>query len=259
MSMSRRLHPSAVVRLFGAALALWGFAAGCGGSAKLNLVSLNLTNIDPPAPKTYTYEPSECYYWLDASGQLNIAMKFETIGMLIPLTKVTLAASFVLPGPPAGSGRDYTVTSSREARMRFDSVAEQHAFTSAAGVVSVVRRQPGRFQGSFRLLMQHFPGVSLFSLLPQRPGTFLLYGTFNAIEDAAHGQKVLAASEAGGFERPPARPGLATAPAQATTPHAATSSRNETPTTSPTTSMSEKQPLTPTRRAHYFIPMRLIP
>jgi hypothetical protein len=139
---------------------------GCAGSAELQFVSTNLAAINPPPPIVYRYEPQQCYWWIDDDGSLNIAMQFDRVNLFSEIGRLRLQASLMFDAPPAGSGRDYVV-GSRNLRGRFESPLAKARLISTSGVVSV-SKAGDRFRGSFRILLQQHPGLSLLSLTPQR-------------------------------------------------------------------------------------------
>lgn len=208
--MSRRRAASVASRCIPLVL---GALAGCTGRAELQFVSTNLASINPPPPIVYRYDPQQCYWWLDDDGSMNFAMQFDNVSLLSEIGRLRLQLSLTLDGPPAGEGRDYQI-GSRNVRGRFDTALAKARLISAGGVVSITKAGDGRFRGSFRILLQQFPGISLFTLAPQRPGNYLMFGTFDAVNDAAHGRAIRADTEADGWIRTPAAAAPTTSPAQ---------------------------------------------
>lgn len=175
--------------------------AGCNGSATINFVSVDFFAIDPPPTQVYRFDPQQCFHWVDEGGLLNIAMQFENISLAGPLGKVVLQVSFVLDTPPAGNGRDYSLQPV-SVRGRLRAAAEDHRFVCHLGILSVTRRPGGHLCGSFRMSLQHMPGVSVFGILPQRPGSFLVFGTFDAVADSALGRAIRESTESANWQRP---------------------------------------------------------
>ena len=182
----------------------WAAAAllfGCTGRADLQFVSTNLTAINPPPPIVYHYEPRHCFWWLDDDGSMNIAMEFENMSLFSRLGRLRMQVSLTFENPPAGEARDYAI-GPRTVRGRFETAMTQARLISSAGVISISKAPDGNFRGSFRTLLQQFPGVSLFSLAPQKPGSYLMFGTFDAVHDAARGRKIREDTESDGWARP---------------------------------------------------------
>jgi len=179
-------------------------AAGCNGNAQLQFVSTSLNAIDPPPPIVYRYDPQQCFSSVDENGAFTIAMRFDNISPLSGLGKLTLQMSYVLDGPPAGSARDYIV-GPREVRGCFDAAIGRNRFLSQRGIISVIRTKNG-FKGSFRITLQHYPATSVLNLLPQRPGGYLLFGTFESVNDPVRCAQIREATEADGWTRPPREP-----------------------------------------------------
>lgn len=174
--------------------------SGCAGSAELQFVSTNLASINPPPPIVYRYDPQQCYWWVDDDGSLNIAMQFDRVNLFTELGRLRLQLSLMFDAPPAGSGRDYTI-GARNVRGRFETALTQARLISSGGVVAVTKTGD-RFRGSFRVLLQQHPGLSLLSLTPQRPGNYLMFGKFDAIHDPDRGRTIRDSTESDGWVRP---------------------------------------------------------
>lgn len=176
--------------------------SACAGRAHLELISLQHAAIDPPPAATYAYEASECYWWQDDEGDLNIAMQFDPFYPFAPVRPITLQVSFALDGAPVGSGKNYIVRN-REIRGVFRAGVERHWFTSDAGICGVTRWKHDRLKGSFRLWMTHHPGPGLFDLFPRQPGPVLFHGTFEAVPDTrGRGRAIREKTESHGWNRP---------------------------------------------------------
>lgn len=60
-----------------------------------------------------------------------------------------------------------------------------------SGVLSATRKPDGGYKGSFRIIAQHYAGgLSRLSLMPQRPGQLLIFGTYDATPNAARGREI---------------------------------------------------------------------
>lgn len=187
--------------------------SGCAGSAEFNLVSLNMNAIDPPPPKVWTYDAQECYWWTDESGDLNIAMHCTRRNALLgKLGKFDFYFSFVLLDPPAGSGRDYSIRV-RETRCLGVAALQSFRLTSYAGIVDALTGKDSTYSGSFRIGMSVVTELSMFNLMPQKPGNVLLYGTYKAIQDPIRGKKIRDITEEGAWKRPDREPKPSTQPA----------------------------------------------
>jgi len=198
--MKRDRAASTRCRLSVALIAL----TGCTGSADLQFVSTNLASINPPPPIIYRYEPRQCFWWLDDDGSMNIAMQFDNVSLFSEMGKLRLQVSLAFDSPPAGSGRDYRI-GPRTVRGRFETAMTQARLISSSGVIAISKPPDKHIRGSFRMLLQQFPGVSLFTLTAQKPGNYLMFGTFDAIEDAERGRAIRDATEADGWTRPPTK------------------------------------------------------
>lgn len=187
-------------------LAIAALTAGCTGSGRVNFVSLNMTDIDPPPAKAWQFDATECYWWLDDLGDLNIALRsVRDAALLGKLGRVELYVSFVLDTPPAGSGRNYPIRQ-REVRAVALNAMQTHRFTSFAGIAGVSTRPDQRYRGSFRVWMHAHSELSMLNVMPNRPSPLLCFGTFEAVHDPARGRALRERSESSGFARP-AKPG----------------------------------------------------
>jgi hypothetical protein len=200
----RAVVSSTILRLL--ALPVIWLAAGCTGSATIQFVSLHHEEIDPPTTKVWRFDASECYWWLDDAGELNVAMKCRQHNLLLGhWGDVELDLSFVLGEPPAGSGRNYPIRR-RHTRSRFVSALQSQRLTSQAGIVGVIVEDGGAIRGSFRIWMMPQKQLRLFDFFPQQSGQLLCFGTFHAVEDAARGRAIRAHCEAEGWTRPARKP-----------------------------------------------------
>jgi hypothetical protein len=120
--------------------------------------------------------------------------------------------SFALDGPPAGSGRDYPLRA-REVRAVVLATAGNQRFNVHTGICSVITGKDGSYRGSYRVWMTPIPEINILSILPQRPGPLLCYGTFQAVRNEERGREIRAKSESFGWVRPPRKPSTATQPA----------------------------------------------
>ncbi len=174
----------------------------CSGRANIQFVSLNMTEIDPPQPKVWEFDAQQSYWWIDKSGELNIAAKHEERSLILgKLGRVDLGISLAFDEPPAGRARNYKI-GQREARVLFHSGLSNQRFLPYAGIVSVIFRDDRVVRGSFRLWMAPVAELSILSVLPRRPGTVLCFGTFEAIHDEERGKSIRQYCESDGYSRP---------------------------------------------------------
>lgn len=185
-------------------LVLFGLAAGlagCGGSGRIHIASLNYRAIDPPAgpaPGVTTLDLERCYWWTDEKGQVCVSMEREVPSLLGRLARFTFQMSLVLEKPPAGRARDYSVAK-RELRALARVGPAQSRFTSVAGIVALYREPGDRLRGSFRLLAAREVNGLLGGW--SRPSGYLMTGTFVAVHDPRRGRVIADATEAFGWQR----------------------------------------------------------
>ena len=188
---------------------------GCSGSTKINFISLNTTAIDPPRTEPWQFDAQECFWWLDDAGEFNLALQCRKSNLILGrLGDMEIDLTFALDGPPAGSGRDYPLRQ-REVRAVILSPAGNQRFNVHSGICSVLMGKGGTYRGSYRVWMTSIPEVNILSILPQRPGPVLCFGTFYAVRDEVRGREIRAKSESFGGVRP-AKPATATQTASTT-------------------------------------------
>ena len=188
-------------------------AAGCSGTGLVQFVSVHKSEIDPPATTVWQFDAQRCYWWLDEAGELNIALTCTRDNLLLGrFGHVEFEMSFVLGDPPAGSGRNYTITL-RETRSVFRTAMQDMRLASNAGIVGVTMRNDGTLRGSFRVWLNPLANTASLSFLPQQNGPLLCFGTLQPVKDEVRGRQIRARCEAGGWFRPPRKPPTATQPA----------------------------------------------
>ncbi len=193
--------------------------SGCSGTAKINFISLNTNAIDPPKVEPFRFEAQQCYWWLDEAGEFNIAMQCRKGNLLLgPLGDVEIDVTFALEGPPAGSGRDYSLRQ-RETRAVLLSPSGNQRFVVHTGICDVLTGKDGTYRGSYRFWVSPLTELNVLSFLPQRPGPLLCFGTFHAVRDERQGRQIRDRSESGGWTRPSRKPPTATSqPSSAPSP-----------------------------------------
>ncbi|MEK6643802.1 MAG: hypothetical protein AABZ08_07820 [Planctomycetota bacterium] len=174
---------------------------GCAGRGTIHLVSLNMTEVDPPEAKAWQFPSQENYWWIDANGELNVSILHGHSSVLGKFGSFDVGLSLVFDEAPAGRAKNYKV-GPREARASYTSAMANMRFVPYAGIVSVVIGKDNILRGSFRLWSTALSEVNILSILPQRPGNVLLFGTFEAIRDEARGQRIRSKVETGAPPRP---------------------------------------------------------
>lgn len=188
--------------VFVAVLGLCVAAAGCRGSARVELASLNYRSIDPPPPRIARLDLDRCFWWDDENGQVCIAMETARRPLFGVFGEFVFQLSFVLEKPPAGESRNYTVAR-RELRALARFALSEGRFVSAAGIVALYREKNDRLRGSFRLLAHR--EVSRLLGGWGRPSSYLIQGTFEAVHDEQRGRRIAEATESQGWDREPPR------------------------------------------------------
>lgn len=178
-------------------------SAGCSGHGTIQLVSLNLAEIEPPPSKVWNFDAQESYWWTDSAGELNISLRHQQRSLILgKFGSVDLGLSFVFDAPPAGRTRNYSI-GQREVRAIYATPLASQRFLPVAGIVAVIIGEDGIMRGSYRLWTAPLVETSLFSILPQRPGNMLCFGTFQAVQNEVRGKEIRSFCEANGFARLP--------------------------------------------------------
>jgi hypothetical protein len=178
-------------------------AAGCHGSGRIEIASLNYRTIDPPAPQHTPIDFHECYWWTDADGRVWIAMQREQAALFNPKLRFQFQLSLVLEKLPAGPALNYKVTrNTLRARVHFG--PWQSRFTSQVGVVAVYRAPHDRLRGSVRLQAARVTTEWLGGW--SRPTRYLMLGSFLAVPDERRGRPIAEATESQGWGREPRAP-----------------------------------------------------
>ncbi|MBI5765204.1 MAG: hypothetical protein HZA51_16945 [Planctomycetes bacterium] len=176
-------------------------AVGCAGKGTIQLVSLNMTDIDPPEAKVWKFDAQQNCWWIDSNGELNISLLHQHNSLLGALGSYHVGLSLVFDEPPAGRARNYKV-GPREARATFASAMATMRFMPFTGIVSVTIGKDDVLRGSYRIWATVSNEVNVLSLLPQKSGNILLLGTFEAIKHEEQGKKLRAFVESNSPARP---------------------------------------------------------
>jgi hypothetical protein len=173
---------------------------GCRGHASIHTIKLGTKKIKATGPLVARIEPDECYWWVDDDGQLCIAMRDSGWSLSGKPHKRIELLSLVLPGTPAGTGRDYHVNR-RALRARRDAGYTHTRTASLRGIVGVWDYGRGRLKGRFRItaLRQSYWVVMGW----RADARVLILGEFEAIHDPTRGGAILARTEEDGMARRP--------------------------------------------------------
>lgn len=167
---------------------------GCSGHALVHTVPLGLQKINTEGPLLLRESMDECYYWTDEQNRLVIAMRRTHRSLLGKLLDREFVLSFVLPGLPAATSRDYRMDRTT-ARLfsRFGIYPQRGG--STGGIVAVWDYGKGTLKGRFRFNAKQ----QTYSVLTGWSGDFtsLYLGEFTAVKDRNRGQRLLAQSERG--------------------------------------------------------------
>jgi len=192
-----------------AAACLCGIA-GCRGSGRIELASLNYGAIDPPAPRLTRLAVQECYWWTDQDERVWVAMQRKQSLPLNPKLQFEFQLSFALEKLPAGKARNYRLAG-EELRARVHFGAWESRFTARVGIVALYRATGDRLRGSLRLRATRLSSRLLGGW--SRPVPYLMLGTFEAVRDEQRGRPIAALTESAGWQRRAAAPQRRAGPA----------------------------------------------
>jgi len=173
---------------------------GCAPAGRIELVALNFTSIDPPAPTTGSLDLDHCYWWEDEDGQLWFAAESGMRPFFGQLGDFRFHLSLALERLPAGKARDYDIRR-RELRAVARFGPTESRFTSSRGIMAVYRESHDRLRGSFRIHVRR----EMTRLLGGwgNPTSYVMQGTFTARHDSARGRPIAKDTESQGWEREP--------------------------------------------------------
>lgn len=175
---------------------------GCGDRARIDVVSLDFSNLDPQRPLVQRIEPDSCRWWTDDEETLWIVMTRRIALPLGPVKNFDFELSLRLDRLPSGKARQYSVDrDALRARVRFG--LNDSRLSSTAGIAVVERIGPDRLQGTFRIQTAR-DVVQLLGGWAAGPRALLL-STFDARPDDGSGRAIVASTESNGFARSPRR------------------------------------------------------
>ncbi len=194
-------------------------SGGCAQRGRIELVSLDFRNIDPPAPHVVTLRAAECCWWVDERGDLWVAMHREQHVPWRPRLRFELDMSLRLAAPPAGRARNYRLDRD-SLRLRIEVGPWQLRFSSMAGIAAVYHESGKRLRGSVRARTRRVTSQLLGGW--SKPTGYLLMASFTAVPDAERGRAIADRTEADGWDRkPPRRSTALRGPASPRSPTAA--------------------------------------
>jgi len=181
------------------------FGGGCGGGGVVHTVPLIRIDIQPGEPPISSIPLTESYYWTDEDGGLNIALGHRARSMLGKTFDAEWLMSIVLEALPAGSEALYRLRT-REIRMVQSHGGDHRRGRSVRGVVVIEAPRDGRLSGRFHAWVsrQRFGVLTGWAPRINRAPVTIMTGRFEAVLDPVRGQRILARTEADGFDRPPA-------------------------------------------------------
>jgi len=171
---------------------------GCSGHAVVHTIPLGVKQINTTGPLLLLESLSECYYWINDQNALCVAMRKNQGSIFGRLLERELVLSFVLPGLPAATSRDYRMDQSTARLISRSGLGHQRG-GSLNGILTVWNYGKGRLRGRFRFTAKQ----QSYSVLTGWSGNYqsLYLGDFAAVEDRVRGEKLLARSEEGGLTR----------------------------------------------------------
>ncbi len=173
-------------------------AAGCTGHGLIYSVPLGTKRMSAVGPLLTRQTPQECYYWVNEKDELCITLREFRGSLLGKSFEQETVLSLVVPGVPAGTGRDYRMDR-RTARMRLRAGFTHLRAGSQNGILSVWDYGRGVLRGRFRFYVRQ----QSYSVLTGWSGdaSVLVVGEFAGVPDRVRGEKLLARTEEGALNR----------------------------------------------------------
>ncbi len=175
---------------------------GCTGRAQVYSVPLVRTDLPPPEPLLQTVQPSEAFYWLGESGELNVALRHYAAPAAGLGIETEWLLSLVLEGLPAGSQRLYTLDAQSVRTLQILGPTRQRS-ASLMGVAVMHaprgRVLEGRFHANVR--QQAFGFLDGWSPDIRSAPVAVMVGEFRAVHDPVRGQAIRLRTEADRFGR----------------------------------------------------------
>jgi len=183
-----------------ACLAVAFVAPGCGGRLDCSFVSMNMRSVgvDPTDARVVDIRCPQCWWWVDASGLLNVAAAFELHRPLKGKADRTFLISF-LPGKPSrGVGKNYTITRNT-VRACLQTPWTAFRLTSIHGIMAIDNKNDQTLEGAFRFTASGHTAKFLGGWTG--PAPYLLFGTFRAVKDTGKGHALREETERAPFKR----------------------------------------------------------
>ena len=173
-------------------------ACGCSGHAEMNLIPLGMKDLDPAKPLATKLSAGECYYDLDESGRIRIAMRYKNLALFGPISRSSMTLSLLIDEPPAGRARTYPIAG-QTLRAQAQTSILYHRFRSTHGIAVVHDVGSNSLRGSFRCYVRYQRGNVVTGW--RGAGTLLLTGRFSAVRDSEKTAELMSESEAGDWAR----------------------------------------------------------
>ncbi|NOT01098.1 MAG: hypothetical protein HOP29_10765 [Phycisphaerales bacterium] len=173
-------------------------ACGCTGSGWIKAVPVRFNKLSPTESLDARYDADACCHWIDARGNLCVAMSAGGSPPPDGDARRSTSVSMVLGPPPASTGQTYRVMRDTM-RMTARDGSSHVRCASLSGIVTAWYDGSGCLHGRFRL----FAKQQQFHIMMGWYGDLrqLMYGEFVAVPDAVRGARVLGRTELNGMER----------------------------------------------------------
>ncbi len=177
------------------------FIVGCAGNVECNFVTtnFNLIRVEPTDAKAITLRCSECYWWVDDDGRLNIAGAGVSKSLVNSMLDKEFYISFVLDRPSKGVGKNYRLTS-QSVRGLIKTGGAVYRFRSTYGILGSENRKNDIIKAAYRVNIRMYVAKLLGGW--SRAVPFIIYGTLEAIPDKeGKGEEIREKTEQEGYSR----------------------------------------------------------
>ncbi len=174
---------------------------GCNGNIDCSFVTTNFNSISikPTDAKAFRFRCSECYWWVDNSGRLNIAGQHIEKSLINSALDKEFYISFVLGSPSRGMGKDYKLNY-QSVRGLIKMGGNIYRFRSTRGILGIENEGKELIRAAYRANVRIYVARLLGGWSKGTP--FLIYGTLKAVSDKqGKGKQIRKITEDMGYSR----------------------------------------------------------
>ncbi len=177
------------------------FLLGCNGNLRCSFVNTGMNDIavEPTDARVISMDCTECYWWVDDAGRLNIAGRGIVKSLINARYDREFYLSFVLDEPSKGMGKNFGL-GANSGRGLIKSGGNIYRLQTTYGILGSENRKSDVIVAAYRTNIslhaaKFFGGWS-------KPHPFVIFGTLTAVPDRNNmGQEIRRRTEEEGFDR----------------------------------------------------------